>query len=436
VNLLRNNKKFSVILLMSLLMVVFVPSAMAFEGREGANVTIEADEVINDDLYVATDVFILNGTVKGDLFVGATQILINGNVEGDLFAGGQSIEINGTILGDARLGGTAIELGEGAEIGEDLLAFGYSVHSKSGSQVGSELIFGGFQALVEGDVASDAWIGANSFELNGRIGGNVQAEVGSEESEPPIDPYQFMPDAPTMPTVPSGLTLGNDAEIGGNLNYRAPSSYDVSEDAVGGNVDFTEEAVTTTVDSAPSTGEQVWRFVRRFITLALIGALLVWRTPSFINRLNSQLQEKPLPSLGWGAIVYFAVPIIIFALVVAAILIALLLGGLQFGNLSTVVIFVTMTAIIVFMMAFVLVLLYLTKIIIGYYVGQFILERVNPSLIENPYLPLLVGLLLVVIVISLPLIGGLVNWLIAMVGVGALWLLLRSNNTPQEKAVA
>ena len=434
-NLLRLNKKLGIVLVMSLLIFVFVPSAMAFEGREGENVTIEAGEVIEDDLYVGTNLFVLNGTIKGDLIVGASEILINGTVEGDLLAGGQSIEINGTVMGDARVGGTAIELGEGAEISEDLIFFGYSLHAKSGSQVGNSLLFGGYQALVEGDVTNDVWVGANSFELNGRIGGNVSAEVGGDESAPPVDPYQFMPDAPTMPTVPTGLTLGNDAVIDGDLSYRAPRSFDVSDDAVGGNVDYTEEIIATDGKSQTSTGQTIWQYVRRYITLVLIGALLIWRAPSLISRLNDQLQDKPLPSLGWGAVVYFGVPIIIFALFVAAILLALLFGGLQFGNLSSIIIFVLLAAVFAFMVAFVLVLLYLTKIIVGYFVGKLILDRVSPTLAENPYWPLLIGLLLVVIVIAVPFIGGLVNWLIAIVGIGTIWLMWRHNIVPEEKSV-
>ncbi len=434
-NLLRLNKKLGPVLLLSLFLFVFVPSAMAFEGRGDENVTIEADEVIEDDLYVGTNKLIVNGTIKGDLVVGASEVLINGTVEGDLWAGGQTIEINGTVMGDAHIGATAVSLGEDAVIGEDLLAFGYSLHNKSGSQVGKELAFGGYQALLEGDIAEDMWAGANSLQINGRVGGNINAEVGGTDSAPPFNPYQFMPDAPTMPIVPAGLTLGNEAAIDGDLTYRAPQSYDISATAVGGDIDFTQEIVSTDSKTQPSAGAKIWQHVRRFITLALIGALLIWKAPAFVTKLSNQLQENPLPSLGWGAVIYFGVPILIFALFVAATLLALLFGGLQFGNLSAVLMFVLLAFVIAFMVAFVLVLLYLTKIIVGYFIGHFVLQRINPTLAETPYWSLLLGLLLVVLVIAVPFLGGLVNWLIAMIGVGTLWLLMRDNKVPTEKAI-
>ncbi len=435
-NILRRNKKLGLIFLISLIVFVFVPSAMAFEGRGDETVTIEAEEVIEDDLYVGTNIFVLNGTIEGDLIVGAAEIVINGTVEGDLWAGGQSVEINGTVLGDARIGATAIALSEGAVIGEDLLAFGYSLHNKSGSLVEKEMVFGGYQALLEGEVSEDVWAGANNLEVNGRIGGNVTAEIGGTESSPPVNPYQFMPDSPDMPVVATGLTLGEAAEIGGDFTYSAPQSFDGSASTVDGDIDFTQEIISSDGETQPSTGRTIWGHIRRFITLALIGALLVWKAPSFISRLNEQLQEKPLPSLGWGAIVYFAVPIIVIALFVAAILLAILLGTLQFGNLSSVIIFVLLAVIFAFMVAFVLVLLYLTKIVVGYYVGDFILQRMSPALAETPYWSLLLGLLLIVVLIAVPFLGGLLNWLIAIVGVGALWLLLRGNKMPTEKLVA
>ncbi|MCB8978748.1 MAG: hypothetical protein H6657_15115 [Ardenticatenaceae bacterium] len=430
---IRSHKTVRLLVLMSLLLFIFVPSAMAFEGRGDDTVTIEAGELVEDDLYVSANTFVLDGTIRGDLVVAASEIVINGTIEGDLLAGGQFVEINGTIADDARIAASAIEMGEGAEIGGDLIAAGYSLHGKSGSLVSNDLVFAGFQALLAGDVNEDVWVGVNSLQVNGRIGGNITAEVGGDDSAPPVNPYQFMPNVPSIPIIPSGLTVGDAAKIGGDFNYRSPKSFNVPDNAVEGDVDFTQETVSVDTVSQPSTGQAVWRHVRRFITLVLIGVLLVWLVPNFVPHLSEQLKEKPVPSLGWGALVYFGVPVLIIVLIVAAILLASFFGMLQFGNLSGAVIFVSLAVGFAFMVAFVLVLLYLTKIIVGYFVGHQILQRLSPTLADTTYWSLLLGLLLVVAVIAIPYLGGLVNWIIAIVGVGALWLLWRSNKVPAEK---
>ena len=62
-------KFFSIFALIAILALAFATPAMAFDGRSGDNVTIEADEVIDDDLYVTAANFTLEGTVNGDLIV-------------------------------------------------------------------------------------------------------------------------------------------------------------------------------------------------------------------------------------------------------------------------------------------------------------------------------------------------------------------------------
>jgi len=105
----KSHKFFSVLCLFALLTLTVATPVLAFEGREGDIVVIEADEVIEDDLYVGAEEFTLEGTIKGDLFVVGNVVIINGTVEGDLFAGANSVIINGTVMDDVRIGGAALD---------------------------------------------------------------------------------------------------------------------------------------------------------------------------------------------------------------------------------------------------------------------------------------------------------------------------------------
>ena len=80
------NKFLSIFSVLSLLVMTFTTSALAFDGLEGGDVVIKADEVIEDDVYVGAANFTLEGTIKGDLIVAGTNITINGTVDGDLIA--------------------------------------------------------------------------------------------------------------------------------------------------------------------------------------------------------------------------------------------------------------------------------------------------------------------------------------------------------------
>ena len=212
-------------LFLMLTLILAVP-VQAFETREGGTVTIGADEVIDDDLYVGANVFTLNGTVKGDLFAAGSTVTINGVVEGDLFAAGQSVIINGQVGDDARIAGFALTIGENASIADDVMAAGFSLETASGSEVGGDVAVAGAQALLGGTVRENLAAGVGGLELRGAVGGDVNADVGEAGAEAPVSPFMFMPNMPRVPTVRGGLTVADSAQIGGNLKYT--SAVDVS----------------------------------------------------------------------------------------------------------------------------------------------------------------------------------------------------------------
>src|SRR6187200_294493 len=95
-NPMYHARKFlSVFVLVVLLALTFSTPAYAFDGRGGDRIVIEAGEVINDDLYVAAQEFVLDGTVNGDLIVFAQNVTINGKVDGDLMAAAQTVAVYG-----------------------------------------------------------------------------------------------------------------------------------------------------------------------------------------------------------------------------------------------------------------------------------------------------------------------------------------------------
>ncbi len=236
-------KLFSIFTLLALLTLAIATPVMAFEGRTGDDIVIEADEVIDDDLYVTAQNFTLEGTVKGDLFVTGETITINGTVNGDLFAGGNSIVINGTVSGDTRVGGAAIQLGETAILGEDLLVGGASLETKDGSTTGGDLLVGSAQALLAGDVAGDVFAGTGALELRGEFGGDVTAEVGDATEDEPT-PSMYIRDVEiSIPSVKSGLTVSKDAVISGDLVYTQSSDLNIPSNVVAGKITRNEHTV-------------------------------------------------------------------------------------------------------------------------------------------------------------------------------------------------
>ncbi len=416
--------------LASLLGVAFlllVSLAYSVEFRSDENIVIAADEVIEDDIYVAAATVTLDGTVLGDIVTAGRHITINGKVEGDVIAAGQTITINGEVTDDVRITGAALTLGPEAIIGDDVISSGYSLETKAGSTVGGTLNFGGGQALLAGDVAEDANVGTNGLELRGTISGNLKAEVGDESKTPSFRPNESIPGMPDVPTVAGGLTLGDEARVEGDLNIRSIGSIEIPPEAVGGEIAIEKRDVII-VNQMRS---RLWTSLQRCLALVIVGLLLFWLAPNLVKRPAEQLADKPWASLGLGTLTLIGFPIAIAVFIGLVIALAVVLAAITLGNLGANLGFLGAVAVLISGTIFGLVLGYLTQIIVAYLGGRWLLSRKTPEATVNPFWALLIGALIVVALTALPILGPIITLIIIIFGLGALWLSRSKNSTSQ-----
>lgn len=420
-------KRAGLIGLACLVLLALVSPVQAFEGRGGDTVVIAADEVIDGDLYVGANTFILDGTVKGDVIVAGRDVEINGTVEGDLLAAGQSVTVNGIVKDDVRIAGAVLTVREAAQVGDDVVAAGYSLEAQPGSSIKGDLTIGASQALLAGDIDGDVLAGAGGLALRGRIGGNVKANVGEPGDQPAFSPFMFIPGMPAAPSVPGGLTLGEGARIGGNLQYTSATELSVPAGVVAGAVTREEPAVEVeeAEEEAPTPVAWVLGHVRRFVALLLVGLLMVWLVPTWTRRSVEVLQARPLPSLGWGVVTIAAVILAFLVILVAMILLAVVLGLVTLDNLVGTVIVLGLLALFALAVLFALTVAYVAKITVSFLGGRLILSRLNPAWADGWVWPLVVGLVIFVILTAIPWVGGLLNLIAVLLGLGALWLLGR-----------
>ena len=432
----QTHKILSLVALAALLALTSITPARAFDGRTGDRVVIGADEVVNDDLYVGAQEFVLDGTVNGDLVAFGQTVTINGTVDGDLMAASQTVVVNGEVTGAIRMAGSVLFVGEGASIGGDIVGAGYSLELQQGSAIGQDLIFAGGQILLAGDVARDVQVGTAAFELRGNIGGDVNADVAdAEQGRGGMPPMVFMPQSSVQaPSVPQGLTIDPSAKIEGNLAYTRSQDLTIPAGVVVGEVIRTApQSNGGTAAAEETTGQKVARwalgFVRNSITLILIGLVLLWLFPAFVRGLSAQLQAKPLPSLGWGVVAwagfFFALLVVIFLTILGAIL----FGVLTLGQLTGTTIGLGLLTLLGLILGFVLVTTFVAKVVFGAALGKWTLSRLNSPLAEHRYWPMVLGVLIttaVIALLSFPLIpgffGGLLNFAVVLLGLGALWL--------------
>ena len=425
-------KILSILALVLLLAFTFIRHASAFDGRSGDRVVIGAEEVIDDDLYVTAQEFILDGTVNGDVIAFAQTVTVNGRVDGDLMSAAQTVVVNGEVTGSVRVAGSVLMLGEQTVIGMDILGAGYSLEGRPGSAIGQDVLFAGGQMLLAGEVARNVQAAAGALEVQGTVGGDVQADVGGAGQA--VNPPMFGPPSPVpVPSVPAGLTLAPSARIEGDLEYTQADELIVPAGVVGGRVTRTQPTPggRTPQEATSSARITTWalNFLRNSLTLILIGLFLLWLFPVFMRRLSEHLQSNPLPSLGWGVVAWVVFFLSLFVIVFVMILSAILFGVLTLGQLTGTVLGLGLLTLLGLVIGFVLVTSFLAKVVFGAALGGWIFRRTNSPLAEHRYWPMVVGVLITVGVIALlsfPLIpgflGGLLNFIVVLLGLGALWL--------------
>jgi hypothetical protein len=404
--------------------------------------------VIEDDFVFGGESLTVDGVIQGDLLVGANTIVVNGTVEGDLMGGAMSITVNGEVQEDMYVGAYAVEIGEDAVIGDELMLGAYSLETGGGSSVGGDILFGAGQALLAGDVTGAVRGGGGGVQIDGSVGGDVEVGVGAPGEEPPFDFSQFIPDAPPVPSVPYGLTLGDDASIGGDLTYSSSEEFDLPGGVVAGETEFTLEVPDEKEgrDYGPTrpgaalgffAGQFILRLVRRFITLALVGLLIVWLASERLMDTVETFKARPWASLGAGAIGYAVAAVALVIIPGLLILVAILLGIISLGGLTPAVIGFGSLGWGGLLVGFITAISWLAKIVLGVWLGQLIWQAIQPEG-ESLIPPLLIGAAIVAVLTANPILGGLVGFAVALFGLGALILTVRGQVAPAagEEVVA
>ena len=418
--------------LVALLSLMLTSPAYAFDGRSGDKIVINSNEVINDDLYVTAREFVLDGTVNGDLITMGQTITINGKVDGDVMAAGQTIVVNGAVTGAIRMAGSVLQVSEKAKIGRDIIGAGYSLEAQEGSKVGQDVVFAGSQLLLAGDVSRNVQVGTGALELRGKVGGNVKADVGEAgRAGPPAN--LFMPQSSIpIPNVKPGFTVAPSAKVEGNLEYTQSKELTFPSGVIAGRVTRNEPA-RNQITRQPTVSDRILKWgtsaLRTSITLILIGLFLFWLFPFFMQGLSGKLQSAFWPSLGWGVVAYA-----VFFFILLLTIVVIVLGGLFFGvltlrGLAGTIVGLGILALLTLIFGFVLATAFIAKVVFGQALGRWILVRANSSFAEHRFWPMVIGVLITVAVITLlsfPLIPGFLGWLLNFVvvlfGLGALWL--------------
>jgi hypothetical protein len=174
----------------------------------------------------------------------------------------------------------------------------------------------------------------------------------------------------------------------------------------------------------------VFGSLRTILTLVIFGLLLGWLAPAFLNLASEKIRSQTWPSLGWGAVSWAAFFFALLLIVIVMIAGGIIFGFLTLGGISGTIIWLGILSMFALTVFFVLATTYVSKIVVGAAVGRWIFSKINPSLAEHRFWPMVLGVVVIAGVVALfrfPLVplgffGWLINFVVVLFGLGALWL--------------
>jgi cytoskeletal protein CcmA (bactofilin family) len=297
----RSLRKFNTIAMVmtALLVALGIPvGASAAEiHKNETHYILPADAVVKNDLIVFGDSVQIDGTVEGDVVTFGRNTTINGHVIGDVISFGAVLQISGTVDGNVRCFAQDFTLR--GKIGKNVTAFASRMVADPESQIGwSVTVFTG-DASLDGRIERDILGFFGHLELNGFVGGNVEARANES------------------------FTIGARAHTLGTIKYKGTNQPVISNGAQLAN------SVETTIEVHKVdwyAGINYWHKLLYWGAGFVFGLVMLLIAPGFFVE-TVQNVERFGVSLGVGALTIFAVFIV-------AVLVCFTVVGLGVGIAS------------------------------------------------------------------------------------------------------
>jgi len=264
-----------------------------------------------------------------------------------------------------------------------------------------------------------------------------------EEGQPSSMPFSSAPGMPPM--IPSGLRINESAKIGGTLTYSSvkEQSQGIKSKPQGEVIYKPIEAADNRARTAQArqslpylVGKYVLNRIQEIVTLFVIGLLALWLLPSRIEEWKQRMKAEPLASglNGFLTVLIGYVGAGLMALVVLAI--GIFLGVITLGGLSQTVFGLGFSSLGLALAVFSLIVAYVSKILVSLWIGEIVINRFVPQSGHKVVLVLIVGVIIYVLLRSIPILGWVLGVVATLVGVGAIYLVLRDQFRPPAKAVS
>jgi hypothetical protein len=279
----------NILVLAFLFVAVFPPAAFASSAvRTGDSVSIETDEKIEGDFYTAASVVNLSGEVVEDYLSIAGRNTLNGRVGKDVFMVGATVDVHGPVGDDVRVIGADVVIAE--PVAGDVFVIGDTVKVLSTATIGGDLVVYG-----------------NTVEVAGAVGGSILGQYETLRVDTTV--------AGAVDVSVVSLTLGDRADIGGNLEYASNEQLVRAQNAkVGGEISRSDVLVEE------ADFKSVFR-VLLILELVVLFSVLAWFLVSrrMLLSVVTRALRPTIRATTIGFVTFLAAPVILGVLLVSVI---------------------------------------------------------------------------------------------------------------------
>lgn len=321
-------------------------------------------------------IVVLLGTVptlaSAETRSGGSVVVEDDETVADLTSFGGTIVVRGTVEGDLTAVGGNIVIERDAEVTGSVEATGGNI--RIAGTVGGDVSATGGNVFVTrtATVAGRLEAAAGRIDVAGQVGGDAMLAGGS-------------------------VTLASTATIDGDVEYDTGEDGAFTDEGatVRGSVtrneklSGTDEGVEFPAVSGPVFG------VYGFLVNVVVGALLLLVLPRTTERIADRVKNAPLRTGGIGLGALIGVPI-------GLALVAITIVGLP----------VTLAGLVAYGLA-----VWIATVYGRYAVGAVIVSYTD---VESRWVALFVGLVVVAVLVRIPVLGGVIEFVVLLLGLGAI----------------
>ncbi len=352
---------------------IFVTPAFAATSE-----LLPSGQVIDSDYFRTGQTIQIDGEIKGDAFLAGGIVTVNGKVDGDLFILGGKVNINGPVGNSIRVIAGDVTINSLVDRNV-LLVCGNCSITKQSSVSGSLLVAGANLEVSAGKIGRGFRFVGNRLFLNSQIDNEAFVVADREFLLGP----QASISSDLKYTGSTKAVLESGATVAGNISYQNVSTEEGYPRFFG-----VREILASYKQIKPLTD------LLGFIVSALIGFILLGLFPRLFEKTVMAMENKPVASFGWGALIILSLPLVV-------ILFAVTIVGIP---VSLVLLFI-----LYFIWTF---SQYLTAFFIG---RKIMLQRFG----ERRGWALVLGLFFITLLGLIPVLGSLVKFLVVIFALGA-----------------